>query len=188
MNANADWTIALIQSLDPGALADAVNGALSTAGGRAFVTALLQNLDGAIVGRVLSNNPQLTEELLKRAGGWDPNGPGPKTPIHLGTTLKDLLKDARAGDPSGFLTTLLNGLDADVIIRVINNAAGIRNSKGNLNDPANHGPYYNDPRLKYRPYTFLDVTWFKVWLQVNILPIPMAGWSKIEGDAERYDW
>jgi hypothetical protein len=152
MNANADWTIALLQNLDPAALADAVNGALSTAGGKAFVTSLLQNLDGAMVGRGLSQNPQLTEELLKRAGGWDPDGPGPETPIHLGTTLKDLLKDADAGGPSGFLTTLLTALDPDVIIRVINNAAGIRNSKGDINDPNNHGPYYDDPRLKYRPF------------------------------------
>jgi hypothetical protein len=159
LNANEDWLTALVGALDAPSLASALNTALGTAGGQAFVTDLLSTLDGGNVAKVLNINPQLTQELMVRGAQ---NG--------LGLTLHDLLSDADVGATGGFLTDLIAGLDPDMVSNALNNS---------------RTAYHGAPGLPYGPWTFLDVTWIKVYLIGGFGLISSLAWSRIEG-GERY--
>jgi hypothetical protein len=175
---NEVWTINLVRELtkdeNAGALAEFLNTALKDPGVHNFMEELLSALDGGNIATILNNNPGLMQDLMVRAGQ-----------IGLGSQLKNLLAEAGAGGPEGFLTELLQELDVDMVV----NAMG-------LNDPDTNTrtgsfTYGDDPRLpKYEPgqtrRTFLDVTWFYVdsftW---GLLPAPM--WANIVG-CERAHW
>jgi len=162
LNANEAWLTSLVQHLDANSLANALNTALGTAGGQAFMAGLLNTLDGGIVARALNANPQLTREMLRQAGT-----------IGLGNTLQNLLADANAGAPGAFLTDLITELDPNMIINVLNNG---RNA------------YHGDSRLPYSPYSMLEVTWFQVATQASLLPgVTIYMWTNILGGLP-YDW
>jgi hypothetical protein len=166
---NEAWLTALIQNLDAAALAGAVNDALSTPGGQAFVSDLLSNLDGSIIGNALNQNPGLTDVLMEEGGA-----------IGLGDTLRNLLVDAGVGGPGGFLADLIRGLDGDMMTRVLNNAWS-----GATLTPAELA------NLPYPGHTFLQCTWFLVYLKSSSLLGPQQGWawSQIEGaDPAGYHW
>jgi hypothetical protein len=172
LNANEAWLTALVGELDAGALAGALNSALGTAGGQSFVTGLLSTLDGGIVAEALNANPGLTRELMNAGGS-----------IGLGSTLHDLLADAGAGAPGGFLTELIGGLNGTMMARVLENAAS-----GATLTAAERA------RLPFQSvdgngYTMLKVTWFYVFLQADTFLGLQRGWawSNIEG-AEPYHW
>ena len=158
MNANAEWTIALLQSLDPVKLADAVNGALSTPGGRAFVTGLLQNLDGSIVGRALSQNPQLAHAFIKRAGQ-----------LGLGTKLGQLLISADTGHPLGFLTTLMGRINSPTLMEIVVRAK------------ENH-----NPDLPIPGHNMFECLWLYGESTSSLFPgaPPGLSWTRFIGDVE----
>jgi hypothetical protein len=163
------WTIALIQNLDANALATALNNALGTAGGQAFVVDLLSTLDGGMIAEALNNNPGITKVLMDEAGA-----------IGLGNTLHDLLAAAGVGEPGAFLTDLIGGLDGPMMTRVLNNAwSGATLTPAELAD------------LPYPGKTFLQCTWFLVYLKATTILGDQQGWawSQIEGaDPAGYTW
>jgi hypothetical protein len=155
LNKNTAWTQTLVQNLDANSLGTALNTALASAGGKKFLTDLLNTLDGAIIGRALNNNQQLTKDLLTTAGN-----------IGLGTKLKALLSDVAnkwpaqhqplastspSWKPVGFLSELFNNLDAQIVVNAFNNSM----------------TFQDNPDLPYlapdgHRYTLLQVLWLKV--------------------------
>jgi len=148
LNASEPFLTALVDHLDGQALANAINRALDpndpeTLGrGQTFIGDLLNKMDGSIFARALNDNQALFEKFLDQASA-----------IGLGTTWQNLFMDSHQGDPEGFLTKLLKGLDAGVVSQAINDSFNYRG------DP--RLPYYN-PAYPDRPCTFFDVTWFHV--------------------------
>jgi len=173
INDNEAWVTALVEALDANALADILNNALDDPGVQTFVTDLLSNLNGGNVAKILNVNPGLTRELMNAGGN-----------IGLGTTLHDLLVDAGAGDTGGFLTELIRQLDAGVVSTALNNA-GTRS--GLTADEISRLPYESPTSGEH--YTFLQVTWFYVYLRASTFLGYQEGWawSQIEG-AEPHSW
>jgi len=173
LNGNEAWLISLVEALDANVLAGVVNDALDNPGVQAFVTDLLSSLNGGNVAKILNVNPGLTRELMNAGGS-----------IGLGTTLHDLLADAGAGESGGFLSELIRQLDAGVVSTALNNAA---TRTGLTADEIDRLPYASPTSGNH--YTFLQVTWFYVYLRASTFLGYQEGWawSQIEG-AETHHW
>jgi hypothetical protein len=152
LNQNEAWITALVGALDGGALAGAVNNALATAGGQAFINDLLGNLNADIVSNALNANPRITEELLDAAAA---NG--------LGTTIGQAIVAAGAGGVGKFLTPLLGTLAANTVAAALNQAL------------ATH-----DHNMVIPDHNMLECIWLDIaGKALGILPIPM--WINIAG-------
>jgi len=170
LNKNEAWTTALVQNLNADSIGGALNTALASAGGKAFLTNLLNTMDSSVIGRALQNNQQLTRDLLTAAGN-----------IGLGTTLKPLLLDAATKWPAtvqtipltstdpeaiarwkplGFLSDLFTNLDAEMVSNAYNNSLTYA-GRADL-------PYTAPDGQKY---TMLQVLWLKVQSVMELVPI-----------------
>ena len=118
MAANEDWTIALTAALDPAALAGALNTALATPGGQAFMADLLGNLDGGIIAEALDNSQNVTGELIALAGE---RGLGET----IASALNDSMEDLYENPSQDFLVELFKELESRVLVEIINGSLQI---------------------------------------------------------------
>lgn len=113
VNNNPGFLKNLVGALDAGALATALNNALATAGGKAFISDLLSNLNPEMVAAAVNANPAVNQAFMTQAGA---NG--------FGTTLANVLNASN----NSLITTLLNNLQTQPMVDILNLSMSIHAS------------------------------------------------------------